>query len=293
MNEYFKDSFVFLRKAASIIDDSIDFNQMIEASLHFALGIERILKGILWDINPIYVLNDPSFKNSAPILYHEKLYKVRSPEITDKPSSDVLTYRTSLLRVLAFSRVARQFSGLLFALSEYRDIIVHRPLAELEAKKLEKLLLYDFITVIKEFSEELNIPLVDLVGDSESKLRLLAPDFAVDIEQRMKDKIAFYKSEWELIKRNQAKMKALEPLLKKYSNEWNTDHMKCPACENTAIMSIEPDYEVMDGEAVITGIFPTGLRCSFCGFNASDYEEIDYLNLSDKLNWNLERLPDF
>jgi hypothetical protein len=288
MNDYFKDSLIFFQKAASIIDESNDFNQMVESTLHFALGVERILKGILWDINNLYVFIDPSFSNSAPILYHEKIFKKKNQEIKSTPSADVITYKLSLLRARAFSRVTRQFSGLLFALSEYRDIIAHRPLSELNSDKLKKLLFHDFIFVVREFSEELQIPLTDFIGNTDYDLRYLAEMFGFDVNYRMKEKIEFFKEEWGIIKNDPEQMKALKPVIDKYSGIWYMESIKCPACENNAFMSIETEYERIDGEAVATRLFPTGMQCRFCGFKATDYEEIDYLRLSDQLDWNLE-----
>lgn len=140
MNNYLKDAQLFLKKASLIISKDIGEQQIIDATLFFALGIERLLKSILWDINPIYVLKEQQFKNTAPVLYKEKLLpnNLSNKEFSINPDSDVLTYRISLLRAKEFSTTTAKHFNTLFALSNYRDIIVHRPLNELDIDKLKK-----------------------------------------------------------------------------------------------------------------------------------------------------------
>ena len=105
MNNYLKDTQFFLKKASSIISRDIDEEQVIDATLFFALGIERLLKSILWSINPIYILKDQSFKNTAPILYKEELLTKNlssNKEFSTNPDSDVLQQRNTSIHFLLF-----------------------------------------------------------------------------------------------------------------------------------------------------------------------------------------------
>ena len=49
-NEYFQDASMFLQKTASNIKKNIENEKAIESILFFALGVERILKGILFKL---------------------------------------------------------------------------------------------------------------------------------------------------------------------------------------------------------------------------------------------------
>jgi hypothetical protein len=53
----------------------------------------------------------------------------------------------------------------------------------------------------------------------------------------------------------------------------------CPACENPAILFCEVDGEYMDGEAVTTGAYVSGLECRFCDIVLNAYDEVDYFDL--------------
>ena len=176
INNYLKDAQLFLQKTSLIISKKMVEQKVIDATLFFALGIERLLKSILWDINPIYVLKDQQFRNTAPILYKEKLLtnNLSNKEFSSKPDSDVLTYRSSLLRAREFSTTTAKYYNTLFALSNYRDIIVHRSLDELDIDKLKKLLLEDFINITKDYSIELNFPITELIGDRIHGLEFLS-----------------------------------------------------------------------------------------------------------------------
>ena len=97
MNEYFSDAFGFFQTVAKLISGSMDDKETIEACLFFALGIERVLKGILFDINPVYVYKNQTFKHTAPILYKSLMLPdiSKNKEISSEPEKDVLTYKVS------------------------------------------------------------------------------------------------------------------------------------------------------------------------------------------------------
>ena len=59
------------------------------------------------------------------------------------------------------------------------------------------------------------------------------------------------------------------------------DHAECPACGNVAKFSAELDYDYSDGQVYPVGVYPTALRCPFCGFYTDDGEEMDNLGLQE------------
>jgi len=284
MNNYLKDTQFFLKKASSIISRDIDEEQVIDATLFFALGIERLLKSILWSINPIYILKDQSFKNTAPILYKEELLTKNlssNKEFSTNPDSDVLTYRISLLRTKEFSSTTAKYFNTLFAISNYRDIIVHRQLSELNINKLKKVLLEDFICILKDYAIELNIPIIELIGDKIHSLEFLSNEFAGGVEEKVQKKIEFYRSEWERIKNDPSQQERISSLQRIYTDKNAYDHAECPACSNVAVFSAEIDYDYSDGMVNAVGVFPTELKCPFCGFYVSDSKEMDILKLHE------------
>ena len=283
MNEHLKDSLVFLKKYNTLIFNEMTNEQIIESVLHLAIGIERILKAILWNINPVYVLKNESFKNSAPILYKDKLISenLSNKEFSQNPNSDVLTFRTALLRAKEFSPITMKYFNTLFALSNYRDTIAHSPLKELDIEKLRKLLLHDSLNIIKDYSHEFNIPLTEFIGDKIKTLEFLSKDYEGDLSEKMQRKIKFYRSEWERIKHDPTQAKRIEKLYETHKDKTSFDHGECPACGYAAQFSAEIDYDYSDGQVWAAGVYPTALKCPFCGFSVTDDEEMNFLKLHE------------
>ena len=283
MNEHLKDSLVFLKKYNTLISSEMDKEQVIEAILHLAIGIERILKAILWDINPVYVLKDLSFKNSAQILYKHKLISenLSNKEFKQNPNSYVLTFRTALFQAKEFSPITMKHFNALFALSNYRDTIAHRSLKELDIEKLKKFLLHDSLNIIKDYSHEFNIPLTEFIGDKIKTLEFLSKDYEGDLSEKIQRKIKFYSSEWERVKQDPTQAKRIEKLYEIHNDNTSFDHAECPACGNAAQFSAEIDYDYSDGQVWAAGVYPTALKCPFCGFSVTDDEEMDFLKLHE------------
>ena len=282
-DNYLKDAQFFFKKVSALISKEINDQQIIDATLFFALAIERLLKSILWNINPIYVFKEQSFGNTAPTLYKHKLItsNLASKEFAPNPNSDVLTFRVSLLRAKEFSFTTNKYYNTLFNLSNYRDIIVHKCLIELELEKLKKILLEDYIGIAKDYANELNMPLTRLIGDKIHDLEFLSKEFAGNIEEKVKKKIEFYRKEWERIKNDPLQQERVSNLFKTHTDKEAYDHAECPACSNIAVFSAEIDYDYSDGMVYAAGVFPTELKCPFCGFHVSDAKEMDFLKLHE------------
>lgn len=283
MNNYLKDAQIFLEKASFIISKNINEQQIIDATLFFSLGIERLLKSILWDINPIYILKKQEFKNTAPVLYKEKFLtnNLSNKEISTSPNSDVLSYRIALFRTKEFSATTSKYFNTLFALSNWRDIIAHKTLTELDVNKLKKILLEDFICISKDYANELNIPITYLIGDKIDGLEFLSKEFAGNLEEKIQKKLEFYQFEWERIKNDSSQQDRILSFQKIYTDKNAYDHAECPACGNVAVFSAEVDYDYSDGIVYAAGVFPTELKCPFCGFHVFDSKEMDILKLHE------------
>ena len=92
MNEFYKDAQYFAHYISENFEEVLDDNLVIQLTLNWALCVEHYLKGILYDINPIYILVNPDFKNSAKAIYGHKVIvdAIGSKELVDKPDNDVI-----------------------------------------------------------------------------------------------------------------------------------------------------------------------------------------------------------
>jgi hypothetical protein len=54
--------------SAPLISDKMDEDATLLSTIHFAFGIDLLLKHILVSINPIVALKDCDFRNAVPVL---------------------------------------------------------------------------------------------------------------------------------------------------------------------------------------------------------------------------------
>jgi hypothetical protein len=244
----------------------------------------------LAEINPIFILKIADFKHSAPSLYNDRIVSTgKSDEIDTKPDSDVITFRISLGRAKVFSKVAHKHSQLLFTLAHWRDVIAHRPTAELNLSKVELMLKKDAVPLIREFSEELKISLSDFFGSEELRLTELSQQLTnrEKFETEMKQMLASHKDLWEHRSTNiefRSQANDLTSTLLKHSGvDFSYEEIPCPACSNLCVVRIEPDYDYADGESYLSGIYAEQLHCYYCGLNMDTYDSLDFVDVDGLL----------
>lgn len=290
MNEYLEDASRLLKRVAANIDENMSDDLTIDTILLFALGVERILKGILYDINPIYVFKTQDFKYTMALLYKRRLLpgKVDKSEIEPDPEGDVLAFRTSLLRVRAISETTWNYSGTLFGLANVRDVIAHKPLSELDIDKARVLLQRDFYPLMRSYSSELNIPLSRFISSLEIRLSTISAKQQESLQSRVSMRLESHRMRWDVLNKMPGfveKMKArTEILLQQNAYESTT----CPSCGNEALLTVKAGHDTVQGEEIPFGRLVTELKCLFCKLNISDYDEIDYLKLNERTSSEFE-----
>ena len=111
ISDYLADAQKLIRLSSPHIRASMTSEETIQGALLFALGVEKLLKYLLAEINPIFILKIADFKHSAPLLYSDRIVSSgKNNEIDPKPDSDVITFRVSLGRSKAFSKTANKHS---------------------------------------------------------------------------------------------------------------------------------------------------------------------------------------
>lgn len=287
-NEYINDSTFFLTRAASKTKETMSTEVVVEAILFLALGVERLLKGVLFALNPVYIYKAQDFKNTVSLIYGERLLPgwKDNKEIAGSPDADVLTFKLSLLRTKAISQTAEKHTSMMFALSNWRDIIVHNALSRLDIEKCRTLLLRDFYPLMTDFSTELNISISKFLGSHSIRLASLSSIHQESIEEKVKVRLDAHAMKWEQLRNMPGyaeKMKNKnESVLRAGANRRDTllDLVPCPACKNDAILSGEVDFDYDDDHAWPVGVFVSSLKCLFCKLEVEDYDEIDHLELN-------------
>lgn len=289
-NEYQKDAFTMFKKVSKQVADKQlddDFNVIVNTLL-LAVGLEKLLKSLIYDINPLYILKSPDFKNSVPVFYSSNIKDKN--EIDKNPNEDVIAFEPSILRATAFSKATLDNKNTLMKIKNARDIIVHHNLSKLNIAELRLLLNRDFYPLLKEFSDEHNLGgQTNFFNNLHANLASISGLLQSDIEKQIKLKIESKKAYWTTLKgahtyniKNTEKETA-ELLQKDY-----TFPTECPSCKNQAIVYTSPimSFDNYRNEIVQTGLDTKALKCKFCNLEVTDYKELDYLkvkpNTSDK-----------
>jgi len=288
MNNYMRDAGEFLRRAARLFEPDVRDQMLVDALWLTALGLERVLKGILHDINPIYVFKNQDFKHSVQTLYSRRILAEagRSEELAANPDRDVLSFRTSLLRAALVSQVTLKHKALLFALSAHRDVIAHCDLDLLDRKSASLLLLRDVAPLLKEYATELGVPMTHFVAGLELRLLALAAEHQEDIATRVRMKLDGHARRWEQLRNVPGYSEKMRVKTANTNRVRHWDVLECPACHNEALVEVEADYvyEKEIDEAVFMGVFVKQLRCLYCKLAIKDYREIDHLRLNQLYN---------
>lgn len=281
MGEYLDDAALFLREASRLVERNMTKASAVQAVMNLGLGMERVLKEILWRINPTYILINPAFKNSMPLLYSERLIG-KSTEIADEPDGDVLSFRNSLVRACACSKVAAENKSLLYAISHYRDIVAHNRLSLLELDKVQLLLKRDFYPLAKDFSGEIDCSSNRLFDGHEVKLAELAASLEEDLEKVVSRTLSSHLARWNSLRGTTGFISNKEDVTSEILGTPNKAPVQCPACGNVAVLYGAPVYEFNQFEhrEVCVGVRVVKLKCQFCKLEISDYRLIDHMGLA-------------
>ncbi len=278
VNSYITDSKIFFRSAARAISHEMDKGALIMATMSFALAMERVLKGMLHDVNPLYVLINPAFKNSLPVLY--KSHVINSTrEVSDSPDGDVITFRNSLLRAEVISTWVHENKSLFFFLSESRDIIAHNNLSNLDLEKISTLLKKDFYSIATYVANEHGIHIRDLLSQQENRLSKLSAELQDSIDVRLKIILDNHKDKWEILKQTPGYVADKDKVFRDITLTPGKFKCSCPACGNDALIYTKQETEMnrFMGQEVVIGYFIKRLRCVYCKLDISDYDELSFL----------------
>jgi len=294
-NEYLRDGCRFLKKAVGSICDGIGPETLPDVVLGAALGLERLLKAVLFDLNPVYVFNKQDFKNTAPILHSAHLTTVAegSKEIAKKPDADVLSFRAALVRAVTVSQVIADHKNFLHAVSGQRDIVAHCLLSQLNDSVCHNILERDLFPFLCDFATQMDVARDDLFGSHETRFHRLSIENQEDVEARVNSRLEFYAKECARItskpdynKRKIGRQTSVYADRIDASGEAQIAKVICcPACGNKAVVSLCVEFDFADGGGYPSNAFVDELRCFYCGLHIELYDEIDFLNLDDEISW--------
>ena len=327
MNTYVRDGASWLRRAAALInepgppwmpdpdswlveEDPDAADRVHDAVLFFAFGVEKLARGILYDVNPLFVLKNPDFDNVCGFLYTHRLTPAHQKGVAGKnaskkatpPDRDVHGPKTTLLRAASFSVTIQKSQATLEQLFAYRGAIAHQSSDDFDAAAAMRYTRKYFSPVVEGLLAELSLDPSD-VFDKERRELLGKVSKAIHAEDafvaRMEKLIADHAAKWQKLQEDEAAVRAAErktdaELATNLSGDRFVTDGVCPACAQAAVLYCEVEGEYMDGEAVTTGASAQSLACHFCGLRLDGYEEVDHFDLSGQLyaRWREESEQD-
>lgn len=288
MNNFHQDSLIFFRELSKRIKDKIEDIEVIQLAFNLALGCERLLKGILYDINPTYIYIEPGFKHTVQVIYSSRIViGAPSNELAQKPNRDVITFNNSLLRVQTVSETALNHKNILFAISNARDIIAHCELRLLDIKNLREMIQRDFYPMLKSFANELDIKKESYFGGNSLKLSRISSSLQTDLQAKIELLLETHNQKWHVLKGNENyvfdKDKATAQVLSFQFKE----KIPCPACNNNSVIYYKPimEYDNTKLEEIIIGTEAKKLKCQYCKLEITDPAILDYFGIKgQKIN---------
>lgn len=284
MNNYIEDSGLFFKDISKKIQKGIDGFEIINLTMSMALGLEKLLKGILFDINPTYILIEPVFKNSIQIIYNNKLIKEPNAlnDLAKNPNSDVITFKNSVLRAQCVSEATFKNKNILMNLSDARDIIAHCELKLIKSEKFKTILLRDFYPLLVEFSKELNIKRGHFFGGSHIKLAGISSKLQENLEKEIELLLDAHLAKWKSLSGNENYKTDKIKITQAIATTPNKKIVECPACEEEAILYLKPifEYNPYLGENMQIGHEIKKFKCHFCKLEIMDSKKLDFLGIN-------------
>jgi hypothetical protein len=283
-NPYLNDSLIFFKTVSTGLKQNLSDSEVINLTMHLALGLERLLKGILYAINPIYILIVPEFKNSLPVFYKSKIISeaIGTKEIADTPNVDVITFRTSLIRAQLLSKTVYDNKSLLFAISTARDIIAHNEISKLDFVNLKTLLLRDYYLLIKSFANELAVKTPLFFHGKHILLAKLSSKLQDTIEKQIELRFEALRATFKMLESNPGYISDKNFLTKESFNKGDKFLTNCPCCGYNALIYSKPIFEFNQYERadIKIGYEIIKLKCFYCKLETEDYKELDFLKIS-------------
>lgn len=286
-NNFYKDAHCIFKDLSKKIAEKSIQNPMdaIHSTLLFALGMEKLLKGILFDINPVFILVDSDFKNAFSVYHLDRLISdnKKTDEINQKPNGDVIAFQSSVMRATLVSQAAHDHKNILMRLKNARDIIVHNSFDKLNTDELKVFLNRDFYVILKAFSDELQWTEIHCFNNQNPQLALIASSIEGDIEKRIKLKIDAAIGKWKVEKKQDLRRKRAKTVGLLNSSEF-VFPSTCPCCKNYAVVFTNPivEYNQFIKKEIQVGQQILKFQCLFCGLMVNDYQELDVLKIASE-----------
>lgn len=282
-NPYFENAGCMLKiveKSISSDVDNMNLHEMLQPVLFFAIGVESLLKGILYDVNKLLVYESVSIFKAALHIYANNEADEKTKSLSLEKSFECASY---------FSEKTKNNKTTISNLGKTRNTIVHGLVSDLEKSNLESIL-NNFKRVISEYQNEIGCNLIDNPLSSEELQKIDR-----SLKDKIQEKLNEHKKLWNKKQKDKEFLK--DARYKTATNQKCSTNditfIKCPACEQPALLYWTcDDYDFDYHGNQIFHKFISSFYCFFCELQIQNSKEIDYLKFSEEqpieINWDSE-----
>lgn len=283
-NSYYLESFeIFKKLSKDIVDDNFSISwEKKNATLWLAIGLEKLLKGILYSINPLYILKNPEFKNSIQVFYSDKVFN--NFELSKQKDEDVIAMQAAILMCIPISQSVSEHKNVLMKIKNARDIIAHHDSSSLDLDEMIITLKRDFYPFLDSLSKEFDLGgQTNFFNNLHSKLAKISSSLQENAIKALQLKITAAKSNWVTLEKTKTfnilkpKSSTLKILEKDFAFP-----VECPSCSNQAVVFATPimEFDYSKKELIEVGLNVKELKCEFCSLEINDSRELDELKIN-------------
>lgn len=284
-NNFYCSSFPIMQRISKdIVNNSINSEQdILEKIMLFAIGIEKVLKGIIYDVNPVYILNKPEFNNSVLVSYSEK---IKNPPKDKTPIDyDVIALTNTIFRAELFLHTVREHKNVLFKIKDVRDIIAHHHTKNINWDDIKEILFRDFYPILKSLSDEHDLNgILNFFNNQHAQLAQISSKRQLTVEEQIKLRIDASQAKWKQLENNSTfnKDKCKKELINELKFKDFTYATLCPSCSNDAVVYVKEEMQFDQDKLEMKRIGEkvAALKCFYCGFSANEYNELDFLKIN-------------
>lgn len=287
-NRYLNDAKSHVGLAAPAIAEGATSDQRFQAVVLVAVGVERLLKHIIAKVNPALILKSQDFDSVVLHCHREAITATdRISDLEKKASPDVITLKASIQRASIFSKGVKDNAQFIHTLADFRDIALHRSCGDLDIPKVDRLLCLDLYNVIRDISADLSLSTQDFLGEHSSRLEKLSEELIAqdNFQASMEALLERHRMIWEARSQNARTVSHADKVTTAYlTKRSETTECPCPACGNSAVVTLEPDYDYDydpdDGTTLgyISGVYVTDIQCLYCSLRLDEYDQLKYVD---------------
>lgn len=288
-NKFYQHSYRHFQNVTdAIINDRFDNDYRVEnVIVSFAIGIERLLKGLLFDINPIFIcpINDEKItfaKITNLWIYENQAINKKIENV----NQDTIALKEAIYRASIFSNTVNKYKEMLSELKNARDIIMHHDYGMMNKPKIINLIKRDFYPFLKNFIDEhgLKNGLNNFFKNKQPNLISISQTLQDDIKNKISLEIERARNIWQARKNNNSfntkKINQQTEATGRLND--NIFIVKCPCCNNQSLLYTIPtkfmrlNTDNTYSEEIVDRT-KQRLECEFCDLKL-DNEMLQQLN---------------